>query len=434
MLPIPDRPAAGLTTYDAKDPATSFPPIQPLHPPAGAPNVLVVLLDDVGFGASSAFGGPCSTPTAERLATEGLRYNRFHTTALCAPTRQALLTGRNHHSVGMGSITETATSAPGQSSLRPNTMAPLATTLKLNGYSTAQFGKCHEVPVWQTSPMGPFDAWPSGGGGFETFYGFIGGENNQWEPALYSGTTPIEPPATAEEGYHLTEDLTDHAVSWVRQQKALMPDKPFFAYFAPGATHAPHHVPLEWADKYKGKFDQGWDALREETFARQRESGVIPPEAELTERPEEIPAWDDMPDDLKPVLARQMEVYAGFLEHTDHHVGRLIDALSELEILENTLVYYVIGDNGASAEGTPTGCFNELVVLNGAAGLETVEFMVSRIDEFGTPDAYNHYAVGWAHAMDTPYQWTKQVASHWGGTRNGTVVHWPAGIKARGEI
>ena len=280
-LPIPDRPASGLTTYDAKDPDTSFPPIEPLLPPAGAPNVLVVLLDDVGFGASSAFGGPCRTPTADRLAAGGLRFNRFHTTALCAPTRQALLTGRNHHSVGMGSITETATSAPGKSSLRPNTKAPLATTLKLNGYSTAQFGKCHEVPVWQTSPMGPFDAWPSGGGGFETFYGFIGGENNQYEPALYDGTTPVEPPATAEEGYHLTEDLADHAVSWMRQQKALMPDKPFFVYFAPGATHAPHHVPKEWVDKYAGEFDDGWDAQRDRTFARQKELGVIPADAEL---------------------------------------------------------------------------------------------------------------------------------------------------------
>ena len=259
MLPIPDRPAPGLTTYDAKDPDTAYPPIEPLLPPEGAPNVLVVLLDDVGFGASSAFGGPCNTPTAERLAAGGLKYNRFHTTALCAPTRQAMLTGRNHHSVGMGSITETATSAPGNSSLRPNTKAPLAMTLKLNGYSTAQFGKCHEVPVWQTSPMGPFDAWPSGGGGFETFYGFIGGENNQWDPALYDGTTPVEPPATAEEGYHLTEDLADRACSWVRQQKALMPDKPFFVYFAPGATHAPHHVPKEWADRYAGQFDDGWD-------------------------------------------------------------------------------------------------------------------------------------------------------------------------------
>ncbi len=434
MLPIPDRPSPGLTTYDAKDPDTAFAPIEPLLPPAGAPNVLVILLDDVGFGASSAFGGPCSTPTAERLAAGGLRYNRFHTTALCAPTRQALLTGRNHHSVGMGSITETATSAPGNSSLRPNTKAPLAMTLKLNGYSTAQFGKCHEVPVWQSSPMGPFDAWPSGGGGFETFYGFIGGENNQWDPALYEGTTPVEPPATPEEGYHLTEDLTDRAVGWIHQQKALMPDKPFFVYFAPGATHAPHHVPREWIDRYAGQFDDGWDAQRERTFARQKELGVIPPEAELTARHAEIPAWADMPDELKPVLARQMEVYAGFLEHTDHHVGRLVDALEDLGILQDTLVYYIIGDNGASAEGTVNGAFNEMANFNGMAALETPEFMVSKMDDFGSPDSYNHYSVGWAWAMNAPFQWTKQVASHWGGTRNGTIVHWPAKIAEPGGL
>lgn len=434
MLPIPDRPSPGLTTYDAKDPDTAFPPIEPLLPPEGAPNVLVILLDDVGFGASSAFGGPCSTPTAERLAAGGLRYNRFHTTALCAPTRQALLTGRNHHSVGMGSITETATSAPGNSSLRPNTKAPLAMTLKLNGYSTAQFGKCHEVPVWQSSPMGPFDAWPSGGGGFETFYGFIGGENNQWDPALYEGTTPVEPPATPEEGYHLTEDLTDRAVGWIHQQKALMPDKPFFVYFAPGATHAPHHVPKEWIDRYAGQFDDGWDAQRERTFARQKELGVIPADAELTARHDEIPAWADMPEELKPVLARQMEVYAGFLEHTDHHVGRLVDALEELGILENTLVYYIIGDNGASAEGTVNGAFNEMANFNGMAALETPEFMVSKMDDFGSPDSYNHYSVGWAWAMNAPFQWTKQVASHWGGTRNGTIVHWPAKIAEPGGL
>jgi arylsulfatase A-like enzyme len=434
MLPMPDRPPPGLTTYDAKDPDTAFPPIEPLRPPEGAPNVLVILLDDVGFGASSTFGGPCRTPTADRLAAGGLRYNRFHTTALCAPTRQALLTGRNHHSVGMGSITETATSAPGNSSLRPNTKAPLAMTLKLNGYSTAQFGKCHEVPVWQSSPMGPFDAWPSGGGGFETFYGFIGGENNQWDPALYEGTTPVEPPATAEEGYHLTEDLADHAVSWMRQQKALMPDKPFFVYFAPGAAHAPHHVPKEWADRYAGQFDDGWDVQRERTFARQKELGVIPADAELTERHAEIPAWDDMPDELKPVLAREMEVYAGFLEHTDHHVGRLIDALHNLGVLDDTIVYYIVGDNGASAEGTVNGAFNEMANFNGMAALETPEFMLSKMDEFGSPSSYNHYAVGWAWAMDTPFQWTKQVASHWGGTRNGTIVHWPAGITERGGL
>ena len=434
VLPIPDRPFEGVLPYDAKDPDASFPAIEPLRPPAGAPNVLVILLDDVGFAASSAFGGPCATPTAERLAENGLKYNRFHTTALCAPTRAALLTGRNHHSVGMGVITELATSAPGYSSVRPNTCAPLAQTLLLNGYSTAQFGKCHEVPVWQSSPMGPFDAWPSGGGGFQYFYGFIGGETNQYYPAVYEGTTPVEPDKTPEEGYHFTEDMTDRAINWARQQKSLMPDKPFFMYFAPGATHAPHHVPTEWSDKYKGRFDGGWDVLREEILTRQKELGVVPAETELTARHEEIPAWDDMPDDMKPVLARQMEVYAGFLEHTDHHIGRLVDALEDLGVLEDTLVYYIVGDNGASAEGTINGSFNETFIFNGAAALETPEFLASRIDDFGTPKAYNHFAVGWAHAMDTPYQWTKQVASHWGGTRNGTIVHWPSGIEARGEV
>jgi arylsulfatase len=433
ILPIPDRPYTGPITYDAKDPNTSFPPIEPLRPPEGAPNVLVILLDDVGFGASSAFGGPCSTPTAERLAASGLKYNRFHTTALCAPTRQALLTGRNHHSVGAGTITEMATSAPGYNSIRPSTAAPLAETLKLSGYSTAQFGKCHEVPVWETSPMGPFRQWPTGSG-FEYFYGFIGGETNQYYPAIYEGTTPVEPQKSPEEGYHFTEDMTDKAIAWIHQQKALVSDKPFFAYFAPGACHAPHHVPKEWADRYKGRFDEGWDRLRVETFERQKALGVIPADAELTERPEEIPSWEEMPDDLKPVLARQMEVYAGFLEHTDHHIGRLIDTLEELGILEDTLVYYVIGDNGASAEGTLQGSFNEIINFNGFGSVETAEFLAAQIDEFGGPNSFNHYAVGWAHAMDTPYQWTKQVASHWGGTRNGTIVHWPQGIKARGEV
>jgi len=435
VLPIPDRTHVVLTTYDAKDPNTKFPPIEPLHPPKNAPNVLIILLDDVGFGASSAFGGPVHMPTAERLASSGLKYTRFHTTALCAPTRQALLTGRNHHSVGMGCITEMATSAPGYTSLRPNNKAPLPEILKLNGYATAQFGKCHEVPVWQTSPAGPFDQWPTGGGGFEYFYGFIGGECNQYEPELYEGTTPVTPPRTAEEGYHLTEDLADHAINWVRQQKSLVgTDKPFFMYFAPGATHAPHHVPKQWANNYKGKFDEGWDKLREQTFARQKKLGVIPQNAELTRRHDEIPAWDDMPEDLKPVLTRQMEVYAGFLEHTDHQVGRVIEALEDLGVLDDTLIYYIIGDNGASAEGTLQGTFNEMVLLNGITGIETKEFLKAHIDEFGTPKAYNHYAVGWAHAMCTPYQWTKQIASHWGGTRNGTIVHWPNAIQAGGEL
>src|SRR5215470_7389335 len=383
VLPIPDRQPVGLTTFDAKEPATSFPTIEPLRPPTGAPNVLIVLLDDVGFGASSAFGGPCRTPTAERLAAGGLKYRRFHTTAMCAPTRQALLTGRNHHSVGMGAVADIATSAPGYSSIRPNTAAPLAQVLKLNGYATAQFGKCHEVPLWQTSPMGPYDAWPSGGGGFEYFYGFLGGETNQYAPSLYEGTIPVEPDRTPEEGYHFTEDMTDRAVGWVRRQKEL---------------------------------------------------GVIPPEAELTARHEGIPAWEEMPEELLPVLARQMEVYAGYLEHTDYHVGRLIDTLERLEVLDDTLVFYIVGDNGASPEGLINGTFNEMLFMNGVGELETAEFMAARIEQFGTPAAYNHYAVGWSHAMDTPYQWTKQVASNWRGTRNGAIVHWPRGISSRGEV
>jgi arylsulfatase len=432
VLPIPDRKPVSVTTYDAKDPDTKFPPIRPLRPPAGAPNVLVILLDDVGFGASSAFGGPCRTPTAERLAAAGLKYTRFHTTALCSPTRAAMLSGRNHHAVGMGGITEIATSAPGYNSLRPNTCAPLAEILKLNGYSTAQFGKCHEVPVFESSPLGPFDHWPTGSG-FEHFYGFIGGENNQYHPALYDGTTPIEPERTPEEGYHLMEDLADKAIGWIRQQKALMPDKPFFVYFAPGATHAPHHVPQDWSAKYKGQFDKGWDKVREDTLARQKHLGVIPPDCKLTQRPKEIPAWEQTEERLRPVLAREMEIYAGFLEYADHHTGRLIDSLKDLKILDDTLIYYIIGDNGASAEGTLIGSFNEQAVGE-APDLNTPEFMIEHVDDLGTARANNHYAVGWAHAMNTPYQWTKQVASHFGGTRNGTIIHWPRGFKAKGEI
>lgn len=433
-LPMQNVIRPNLITYDARDPDSKFPPIPQTRPPEGAPNVLVVLIDDVGFGASSTFGGPCQTPTLDRLAKGGLRYTRFHTTALCSPTRQALLTGRNHHSVGMGGITEIATGAPGYSSVRPNSKAPLAMTLKLNGYSTAHLGKCHEVPVWQTSPAGPFDAWPTGGNGFEYFYGFIGGEANQWYPTLYEGTTPVEIKKTPEEGYHFMPDMADKAIKWIGQQKTLMPDKPFFMYFAPGATHAPHHVPTEWADKYKGKFDQGYDKLREETFARQKKLGVIPPDAKLTAPNSEVPRWDDIPENFKPVLAREMEVYAGFLEYTDHHVGRLIDSLEKLEILDDTLVYYIVGDNGASAEGGINGCFNEMSYFNGLQALETPEYLTARINKLGGPESYNHFAVGWALAMCTPYQWTKQVASHWGGTRNGTVIHWPNGIKAQGEI
>ena len=341
ILPIPDVQHVGLTTYDAKDPDTTYPPITMLRPPAGAPNVLIVLIDDVGFGASSAFRRSVQhTGGRAKLAANGLKLNRFHTTALCSPTRQAMLTGRNHHSVGMGGITEIATSAPGYSSVRPKDKAPIAETLRLNGYSTSQFGKCHEVPVWEVSPVGPFQQWPTGSG-FEHFYGFIGGEANQYYPGLYEGTNPVEPEKTPEEGYTLTEDLADRAITWVRQQKALTPDKPFFMYFAPGATHAPHHVPAKWSNNYKGKFDEGWDVLRERILPKQKELGVVPPDAELTARHAEIPAWDDMPAELKPVLARQMEIYAGFLEQTDHEVGRLIDALDDLGALEDTLVYYI---------------------------------------------------------------------------------------------
>ncbi|MBP1597281.1 MAG: putative arylsylfatase AtsD (Aryl-sulfate sulfohydrolase) (Arylsulphatase) [Acidobacteria bacterium] len=433
-LPMPNTSRPTLITYDAKDPDTKMVPIEQLRPPKGAPNVLLVLIDDAGFGSSTAFGGPCQTPTAEKLAAGGLKFNRFHTTAICSATRQALLTGRNHHSAGMAGITEIATGAPGYSSVLPNSMSPLAKTLKLNGYNTAQFGKCHEVPVWETSPAGPFNQWPTGGGGFEYFYGFLGGEANQWYPTLYEGTTPVEPKKSPEEGYHLMEDMTDKAINWIAQQKALAPDKPFFVYFAPGATHAPHHVPKEWADKYKGKFDQGWDKLREETFARQKKIGVIPADCQLTARPKDVPSWDEMPEAFKPVLRRQAEVYAGFMEYTDYHVGRLIGVLEQLNILEDTLVYYIIGDNGASAEGSINGCYNEMAYFNGLQALETPEYLNSKLDKLGGPESYNHYAVGWAHAMNTPYQWTKQVASHFGGTRNGTVIHWPNGIKAKGEL
>jgi arylsulfatase len=434
ILPIPDPPAQPVRTFSARDPETSFSPIESLRPPEGAPNILICMLDDVGFGAPSAFGGPCNTPVAERLASEGLKYTRFHTTALCSPTRAALLSGRNHHSVGMGSVADMATSAPGYTSVRPKDKATIAEILKLNGYATSQFGKCHEVPTWETNPSGPFDQWPVGNG-FEYFYGFVGGETNQWYPALYEGTSPVQPDRLPEEGYHFMEDMTDKAITWVRQHTAVQPDQPFFLYFAPGATHAPHHVPLEWANKYRGQFDGGWDALRERTFKRQKQLGVIPQDAVLTKRNEGIPAWDEMSNDIKPVLAREIEVFAGFLEYADHHFGRLVDTIDALGLLDNTLVLYLLGDNGASAEGSLQGCFNELpVLLNGLPDLESPEFLKSKMEELGGPEAFNHFAVGWAHGTSTPYQYTKQVASHWGGTRNGLVVRWPDGIKSKGEV
>ncbi len=431
VLPIPNKPYKGLIVYDAKSTDSKFPPIEPIRPPKKAANIVLILLDDVGFGASSTFGGPINTPVADALATDGLRYTRFHTTALCSPTRAAILTGRNHHTVGMGGITEIATSAPGYNSIRPNYCAPISKILKYNGYSTAHFGKCHEVPVWETGPIGPFDHWPTFSG-FEKFYGFVAGETNQWFPEVYDGRSRVMLPD--DPNYHFMVDMTDQAINWIRTQKAIAPDKPFFVYFAPGATHAPHHVPKEWVDKYKGKFDDGWDKLRERTFEKQKQLGVISNDAKLTKRHKEIPAWAEMPEELKPVLRHEMEVYAGFLEFTDYHIGRLLDSLKDLGIFDETLVFYIIGDNGASAEGTLNGTFNEMTNFNGAASLETPQYLMQHLDEFGGPTSYNHYAVGWAHAMCCPYQWTKQVASHFGGTRNGMIIHWPKGIKAKGEL
>ncbi|MFC4605985.1 arylsulfatase [Rhodococcus kronopolitis] len=431
VLPIPDQQYQGPLFFDAKHPEAKLPPIEMKRPPKGAPNVLLILLDDVGFGASSAFGGPVHTPTAERLAAGGLKYSRFHTTSLCSPTRAAMLTGRNHHAVGMGHITETATPAPGYRSTRPNSCTPLAEILRQNGYNTAQFGKCHEVPVWESGPTGPFDHWPAFSG-FERFYGFIGGETNQWQPALVDGVSAILPPDDPD--YHLMPDLADKAIDYIKQQQALTPDKPFFTYFAPGATHTPHHVPKDWIAKYKGKFDQGWDAVRDETFRKQLQLGVIGADSDLTARPDGIMAWDDVPAERKPILAHQMEVYAAFLEYADFHVGRVVDAVEELGELDNTLILYIIGDNGASAEGGLEGTYMITTASNGGGEYETVEFWNEHLDKIGGPEAYNHYAVGWAHAMCTPYQWTKQVASHYGGTRNGTIMHWPGGIEAKGEI
>ena len=397
--------------------------------PAGAPNVLIVLIDDMGFGQSSAFGGPIHMPTVERLARGGLRYNQFHTTALCSPSRAALLTGRNHHVCNMGSITETATAFPGQTGQRPNSVAPLAEMLRLNGYSTAAFGKSHETAAWEVSPSGPTDRWPTRSG-FDKFYGFIGGEANQWSPALYEDMSRVELPR--DPNYHLMTDLANQAIKWTRFQKSLTPDKPFFTYFAPGATHAPHHVPKEWIAKYKGKFDQGWDKLREETLARQIKLGVVPAGTKLAPKPEAIKDWEKLSADEKRLFARQMEIFAGYGEYADTEAGRLVQAIEDLGQLDNTLVFYIVGDNGASGEGTMNGLFNEATYFNGVT--ESVEEILKHYDDLGGPNSYPHYAAGWAVAGDTPFTWTKQVASSYGGTRNGMVVHWPKGIKAKGEL
>ena len=393
--------------------------------------MVVVVIDDMGFGASTPYGGPCRLPTAERLAHDGLRYSRFHVTALCSPTRQALMTGRNHHSVGMGVTSEMSTSHPGYSGYRPASAATLAQVLSGNGYSTAAFGKWHQTPPVEVTASGPFTRWPTGEG-FDTFYGFMGAEMNHWYPQLYAGTTPVEPDRLPEEGYHLTEDLLDHAVDWVRTQQALTPDRPFFTYLALGATHAPFHVAQEWTERYAGRFDAGWDAMREEILERQKELGVVPPDTELAPWADGVPHWEELDEDARRVAVRLMETYAGFAEHADTQVGRLVDVLAELDVLDDTLFVYLLGDNGASGEGGIEGTLREHLVGHGIA--DDVTDMAARLDEIGGPRTYGMYPVGWALAMNTPYQWTKQVASHFGGTRDGLVVHWPAGIRARGEV
>lgn len=426
-LPIPEPKPALVTELDAR--SAKAPPRFEVKAPKGAPNVLIVLIDDMGFGQSSAFGGPVHMPTLERMANGGLRFNQFHTTALCSPTRAALLTGRNHHVNNMGSITETATAFPGQTGQRPNSVAPLAEMLRLNGFSTAAFGKSHETAAWEVSPSGPTDRWPTRSG-FDHFYGFIGGETNQWAPAIYEDMSRIELPK--DPNYHFMTDMTNRAIQWTSAQKSLTPDRPFFIYFAPGATHAPHHVPKEWIEKYKGKFDQGWDKLREETLARQIKLGVVPAGTKLAPKPAAIKDWDTLSADEKRLFARQMEIFAGYGEYADFEIGRLIKAIEGLGQLENTLVFYQAGDNGASAEGTMNGLYNEATYFNGVP--EAVPDILRHIDQLGSPSSYGHYAAGWAVAGDTPFTWTKQVAGSYGGCRNGLVIHWPKGISAKGEL
>ena len=427
VLPIPEPQYPHSTVMNVRN--ATPPPRFEIKAPASAPNVLIVLLDDMGFGQSSAFGGPIHMPTVEGLANNGLRYNEFHTTAICSPTRSALLTGRNHHMNNLGSITETATAFPGQTGQRPNSVAPLAEMLRLNGYSTAAFGKSHETAAWEVSPSGPTDRWPTRSG-FDKFYGFIGGETNQWAPLIYDGMIQVEP--SHDPNYNFMTDMTDQAIAWMEYQKSLTPDKPFFIYFAPGATHAPHHVPKEWIAKYKGKFDQGWDKVREETLARQIQLGVVPAGTKLAPKPEAIEDWATLSADEKKLFARQMEVFAGFGEYADTQIGRLIHAIEETGQLDNTLIFYIVGDNGASAEGGMVGLFNEMTFFNGVH--ENVQDILKHYDELGGPSTYPHYAAGWAVAGDSPFEWTKQVASSYGGTRNGMVVHWPKGIPAKGEV
>jgi arylsulfatase A-like enzyme len=428
ILPRPEQPFDGKIERTAKGSVPDFP--KSVEAPKGAPNILLILTDDVGFGASSTFGGPIPTVTMDRLAANGLRYNSFHTTALCSPTRAALLSGRNHHSANTGVISELGTGFPGYNSIMSKSNGTFAEILKQNGYNTSWYGKNHNVPDWMTSQAGPFDLWPTGLG-FEYFYGFIGGDTSQWNPALFEGTKPIEPPHDSKE-YFFDKDMADRVINWIQMQHATAPSKPFLAYYATGTAHAPHHAPKEWIAKFKGQFDQGWDVVREETFARQKAAGIIPANTQLTQRPASIPAWDSLNPDQKKVFAHMMEVYAAALSHADHQMGRIIDSIEASGELENTLVVYIQGDNGASGEGGMQGLLNEMTVFNAIP--EDMKEVLRRMNELGGPTTFNHYPVGWAHAMDTPFQWVKQIASHFGGTRNGMVISWPARIKDKGSI
>jgi arylsulfatase A-like enzyme len=427
VLPILPPARKPTTEIDARK--VKAPPMFQVKAPQGAPNVVIVLIDDLGFGAPSAFGGPIATPTLDRVAQAGLRYNNFHTTALCSPTRAALKSGRNHHTVEMGFITEMATSMPGSTGQIPSTTAPLAETLRLNGYATAAFGKWHETAAWETSIAGPFDRWPTRQG-FDKFYGFLGGETNQWAPFLYDGTAVVELPNDPK--YHFMTDMTEKARAWIKYQKALTPDRPAFVYFAPGATHAPHHVPREWIARWAGKFDQGWDKIREETLARQIKLGVVPAGTKLAPKPPAIRDWDTLSADEKRLYTRQAEVFAAFVEYTDHEIGRMLDAFREVGEADNTLVFYIAGDNGTSGEGGQSGVFNEYTYFNGV--LEKTEDMLKRLDQWGGPETYPHMASGWAVGLNAPFGWMKQVPSDFGGTRNGMAVSWPKGIKARDGV
>lgn len=427
VLPIAEPPRPKVTELDVRN--ATPPPRFEVKAPEDAPNVIVVLIDDLGFAGTSAFGGPISTPTFDRLASEGLHYNNFHTTAVSSPTRTAIKSGRNHHVNNMGGIIETGTAFPGNTGQIPNDVAPLAEMLSLNGYSTAAFGKWHETAAWEASAAGPMERWPTQQG-FDKFYGFLGGETNQWSPFIYDGTHQVELPDDPD--YHFLTDMTDQSVAWIRLEKALTPDRPFFVYYAPGAVHAPHHVPEEWIARWEGKFDQGWDAMREEILARQIERGIVPEGTALAPKPEAIPDWDGLSEDEKRLFSRQFEVFAAFMEMTDHEVGRLIEAVDATGQLNNTLIMYVAGDNGTSAEGGRNGMFNEYTYFNQVP--ETVEDMLKELDKWGGPETYPHMSAGWAVALDTPFQWTKQVASDPGGTRVGMAVHWPAGIESKGGL